>query len=172
MVEHWIGPRVGFVVGIVLDRPVQAVSEPYEPIEGLVRTVAKGWGYCVRLASQSSDYLPLSAVDGQRFDATQIHYGPLARTQLEPPFFSLHFKLLTHFISPLSVSGVLYIQLNLEIWFSLDDVLVVRSIFLLGFLNFCLYQRDDGDNHDSWGVTVKKKTRRLNYETFKKLLKG
>jgi len=42
MVEHWIGPRVGFVVGIVLDRPVQAVSEPYEPIEGLVRTVAKG----------------------------------------------------------------------------------------------------------------------------------
>jgi len=42
MVEHWIGPRVGFVVGIGLDCPIQAVSEPYEPSEGLIRTVAKG----------------------------------------------------------------------------------------------------------------------------------
>jgi len=40
-----------------------------------------------------------------------------------------------------------------------DDRDKTSTIFLWGFLDICLYQRDDGDketvdgdNHDSWGV--------------------
>jgi hypothetical protein len=43
-------------------------------------------GQCVRLVSQSSDHLPLSAVDGSQLDATQIHHGLLARSQLDHQF--------------------------------------------------------------------------------------
>ena len=41
----------------------------------------------MRLVSQSSDHLPLSAVDGSQLDATQIHHGLLARSQLDHQFF-------------------------------------------------------------------------------------
>jgi hypothetical protein len=48
--------------------------------EGLAQTAAKVGGQCVRLVSQSSDYFPLTAVDGSQFGVAQNHYGLLVRS--------------------------------------------------------------------------------------------
>ncbi|CAA7046985.1 unnamed protein product [Microthlaspi erraticum] len=70
--------------------PVQAESEPCVLSEGFAQAVPKVGGQCVRLISQSSDHFPLSAVDGSQLNATRIHYGSLARTQLNHQFFFIY----------------------------------------------------------------------------------
>jgi len=86
----WItgsGPRAGSVAGMFLGCPVQAVSKTCVSSEGLAQTASKVGGQCVRLVSQSSDYFPLTAVDGSQFGVAQNHYGLLVRSHLNHHFF-------------------------------------------------------------------------------------
>ncbi|OAO97691.1 hypothetical protein AXX17_AT4G04160 [Arabidopsis thaliana] len=69
--------------------PVQAVSKTCVSSEGLAQTASKVGGQCVRLVSQSSDYFPLTAVDGSRFGVAQNHYGLLVRSHMNHHFFPL-----------------------------------------------------------------------------------
>ncbi|EEF48758.1 conserved hypothetical protein [Ricinus communis] len=64
VMEHWASPRSRIVNGYCLACPFQAVSEWCGLGGGLGRSVPKAGGYRVRLASQSSDNLPLTAVEG------------------------------------------------------------------------------------------------------------
>ncbi|OAP01090.1 hypothetical protein AXX17_AT4G03660 [Arabidopsis thaliana] len=69
-----------------LSCPVQAVSNPCESSEGLAQSVSKGGRQCVRLVSQSSDYFPLTAVDGSQFGVAQNHYGLMVRSHMNHHF--------------------------------------------------------------------------------------
>jgi hypothetical protein len=56
----------------------------------------------VRLASQSSDYFPLTAVDGSRFSVAQNHYGLLSERRITSNIFPEKFS---HFLGKNVVSA-------------------------------------------------------------------
>ena len=84
--EHWLGPPVGSVWHL-LDRPVQAESDPFVVGEGLIQAVPKE-GRAMREAGFTEQRSPPSLGSGRITD--QSHSGPhglVARTQMNHHFF-------------------------------------------------------------------------------------
>ncbi|CAF2138691.1 unnamed protein product, partial [Brassica napus] len=94
MVEHWLGPPVGSVWHL-LDRPVQAESDPFVLGEGLTQAVPKE-GRAMREAGFTEQRSPPSLGSGRITDQSLSDpHGLVARTQLNHHLFYLHFPFLS-----------------------------------------------------------------------------